>query len=84
VISREQLISIARDAAGGDNRPSYCDDPQAFEPHEWVIDALHAAYIAGQASAAPFHYEAKTVKICHPGLKCDRWPECESCGPPRV
>lgn len=21
---------------------------------------------------------------CHPGLRCDRWPECESCGPPRL
>lgn len=21
---------------------------------------------------------------CHPGLKCTAWPECESCGPPRL
>lgn len=21
---------------------------------------------------------------CHPGLRCANWPDCESCGPPRV
>jgi hypothetical protein len=27
--------------------------------------------------------EPPTIR-CHPGLKCTNWPECESCGPPRL
>jgi len=22
--------------------------------------------------------------VCHPGQRCGRWPECESCGPARL
>jgi hypothetical protein len=27
---------------------------------------------------------ARAKIACHPGSKCDRWPECERCGPPRL
>lgn len=50
-MNREQLVRIARDAAAGINRPSYCKNPSTFDPHEWVLDAMLAAYKAGAAES---------------------------------
>jgi hypothetical protein len=51
MITREQLVKIAREAAGGISRPSYCANPAAFDPHEWVIEAMQRAYEAGGRDA---------------------------------
>lgn len=48
-VTREELIKIAREAASGTYRPSYCDDPAEFVPHEWVLEAMQLAYNAGLA-----------------------------------
>lgn len=47
-MKREDLIKLAREAAGGPSKPSYCDDPATFEPHEWVLDAMRLAYAQGR------------------------------------
>jgi hypothetical protein len=68
--TREDLVRIAREAAGGINRPAaHCEgtyvapwgatetvtvecehtirNPASYDPPEWVIDALRAAYERG-------------------------------------
>ena len=45
-MTREELIRLAREAAAGVNRPSYCDHPATFDPHEWVLDAMVLAHKA--------------------------------------
>ena len=37
---REDLVTLAREAAAGVHRPSYCSDPADFEPHAWVPEAM--------------------------------------------
>ncbi len=63
MITREQLVKIAREAVGGINRPSYCQNPAAFDPHEWVLEAMQRAYDRGRADgqrgAAALHPEAE-------------------------
>lgn len=49
-MTREDLIRIARTAVAGYNRPDDLDNPVTFDPPEWVIDALAAAWKAGAAS----------------------------------
>lgn len=49
-MTREDLIKIARLVVEGINRPYYCKTPASFDPHEWVLDAMKAAYRAGQQS----------------------------------
>jgi hypothetical protein len=49
--TREDLVKLARQAVAGDSRPSYCKNPAAFDPHEWVIDAMKLAYLAGRTDA---------------------------------
>jgi len=45
--TREDLVKLAREAAGGLHRPTYCANPAAFDPHEWVLDAMERAYKRG-------------------------------------
>lgn len=45
---REDLIRLAREAVGGVHRPSYCDNPASFDPHEWVLEAMQRAYNRGR------------------------------------
>lgn len=42
------FTELARQAVAGANRPSYCEDPQTFEPHPWVLDAMRLAYEGGR------------------------------------
>lgn len=51
-MKREDLIKLAREAAGGPHRPGYCDDPATFEPHEWVLEAMQRAYNRGRDDGA--------------------------------
>lgn len=48
-MTREQLVKIAREVVEGINRPSYCDNPASFDPHEWVLEAMQRAYERGRA-----------------------------------
>lgn len=45
--TREDLVRLAREAAGGIHRPSYCENPASFDPHEWVLEAMQRAYTNG-------------------------------------
>lgn len=45
--TREDLVKLAREAAEGFHRPSYCENPASFDPHEWVLEAMQAAYKRG-------------------------------------
>lgn len=53
--TREDLVRIVRDVVTGANRPNYCENPAAFDPHEWVLEAMQRAYERGLADkpAAP-------------------------------
>lgn len=51
-MQREDLIRLAREAAAGPHRPSYCEDPATFEPHEWVLEAMERAYNRGVRDGA--------------------------------
>lgn len=51
--TREDLVRIARDVVTGTNRPTYCECPATFDPHEWVLEAMQRAYAAGRASMQP-------------------------------
>lgn len=53
-MNREDLIRLAREAAGGPSRPTYCQDPETFEPHDWVIDAMNSAYRCGHFDGERF------------------------------
>lgn len=46
-VTREDLVRFARQAVAGPNRPTYCDNPATFDPHEWVLEALQLAYARG-------------------------------------
>jgi hypothetical protein len=46
--TREDLVKIAREVVTGPNRPSYCENPAAFDPHEWVLEAMQRAYLRGR------------------------------------
>jgi hypothetical protein len=50
--TREDLVKIAREVVTGPNRPIYCENPAAFDPHEWVLEAMHRAYLRGQCDGA--------------------------------
>lgn len=45
--TREDLVKIAREVVGGVHRPTYCENPAAFDPHEWVLEAMQRAYFMG-------------------------------------
>lgn len=47
-MNREDLIKLAREAARGPHRPSYCTNSATFEPHEWVLEAMQRAYNRGR------------------------------------
>lgn len=47
-MTREDLVKLARETVAGVNRPSYCRNPAAFDPHEWVIEAMARAYERGR------------------------------------
>jgi len=49
MITREDLVKIARVVVTGPNRPSYCANPAAFDPHEWVLEAMQRAYERGHS-----------------------------------
>ncbi len=46
-MTREDLVKLAREAVAGAYRPSYCKNPAAFDPHEWVLEAMQRAYQRG-------------------------------------
>lgn len=48
-LQREDLIKLARAAVAGVHRPSYCENPASFDPHEWVLEAMELAYKVGRA-----------------------------------
>ncbi len=45
--TREELVKIAREVVTGTNRPTYCKNPAAFDPHEWVLEAMQRVYELG-------------------------------------
>ncbi|HWU90535.1 MAG TPA: hypothetical protein VN253_24890 [Kofleriaceae bacterium] len=51
-LTREDLVRLARQAVSGINRPTYCHNPPAFDPHEWVLDAMLLAFRAGAGGAS--------------------------------
>jgi hypothetical protein len=52
MLTREQMVKVAREAAAGIHRPSYCENPSTFDPHEWVLEAIAEAYRLGQCDLA--------------------------------
>jgi hypothetical protein len=54
---RDELVRLARLAAAGAHRPSYCDDPASFDPHEWVLEAMQRAYEEGLVEGAKLEAE---------------------------
>lgn len=50
-MTREDLIRLARLAVAGIHRPDDCANPVAYDPPEWVLEALGAAWRAGAAEA---------------------------------
>jgi hypothetical protein len=52
MLTREQMVKVAREAAAGIHRPSYCKNPSTFDPHEWVLEAIAASYRLGRADTA--------------------------------
>lgn len=56
-MSRQQAIELARRFAKAKPQ-SYYSEP--FQPHEWVIDAIVAAYLKGCYEANPGVTDAKT------------------------
>ena len=51
-MQRDDLIKLAREAVAGPHRPSYCDSPATFDPHEWVLEAMLRAYNRGVRDGA--------------------------------
>lgn len=49
---------LAREVVAGENRPSYCPDPATFQAHEWVLDAMRAAYDSGRRDGGAVGYAA--------------------------
>jgi hypothetical protein len=52
-VTREDLVKLAREAVAGVHRPSYCENPASFDPHEWVLEAMERAYRRGRADGQP-------------------------------
>lgn len=52
MITREDLVRIARNVVTGPNRPNYCANPAAFDPDEWVLEAMERAYRVGHIEGA--------------------------------
>lgn len=50
-ITREDLVKLARNVVTGPHRPTYCANPAAFDPHEWVLEAMERAYNVGHIEA---------------------------------
>lgn len=46
-MDRNIAIGIAKDFASH-HRPSYFTDRASFQPHEWVVEAIRAAYETGR------------------------------------
>lgn len=49
MLQLEEVVRLARQAVAGIHRPSYCDNPASFDPHEWVLEAMQLAYRRGIA-----------------------------------
>lgn len=47
--ARARAREIAQNAAGGKNQPAYCKNPNTFEIHAWVLDAIVAALLESYA-----------------------------------
>lgn len=50
-MTREDLIKLARLAVAGIHRPEDCENPVAYDPPEWVVEAMAAAWKAGTVEA---------------------------------
>lgn len=51
-MTREDLVRIARTAVAGIHRPADLENPVTYDPDEWVLEALAAAWKAGAAERA--------------------------------
>lgn len=51
-VTREELVKITRYVVVGVHRPPECDNPAAFDPPEWVLEAMQRAYRRGQCDGA--------------------------------
>lgn len=47
MITREELVRLARTAVTGVHRPGDCENPASYDPPEWAIEAMAAAWKAG-------------------------------------
>ncbi|HKP06401.1 MAG TPA: hypothetical protein VJU58_04035 [Microbacterium sp.] len=61
--SREELVKIAREVVTGVNRPSYCENPAAFDPHEWVLEAMQIAFARGVATGRRLEHEDTVAAV---------------------
>lgn len=46
-ITREDMVRLARAAAGGIHRPVDCECPASYDPPEWVLEAMQLAFRVG-------------------------------------
>lgn len=68
---REDLVRIARTAVAGIHRPADLENPVTYDPDEWVLEALAAAWKAGAA-------EARTEEAIKVAVE-DSKPRCRDC-----
>jgi hypothetical protein len=54
--TREDLVRIARDVvATTHDKHDYFGNPVAFDPHEWVLEAMDRAYRRGRHDELMLH-----------------------------
>lgn len=72
-LKREAIVRIARQAASGPQRPTYCRNPDTFEPHEWVVEAIDRAYRLGleDGNAISITVSERGVSIRRPEIPGD-------------
>lgn len=65
--------------------------PRPWVPEDDVAEEILGAVIQrqGEISAGIERRDALLPDVphpgyCHPGSRCEEWPVCESCGPPRM
>lgn len=64
----EKLVKMAREVVeNAAYRPTYCENPASFDPHDWVIEAMRRAYTQGRADVHREQRERDGIPTC---VKC--------------
>lgn len=49
-MERGEVTRLAREALAKANPESHCADPKRYEPPEWLVEAMQAAFASGVAT----------------------------------